>query len=410
MRRLGTFLWHWRWLLAVGAVLGGCTFGFLQWRAGHNRIDALLAQAEQALAERDYDSARTHFTAYLAARPHDARGHLLAARTARRMRLYDEAGELLQRCRQDGGDAEGIEMESALIALQRGNTTPIPMLRERVANRDDELSLAILEVLIQHDLDTYQLRAAQQGFNVYLARRPADLYALLGRGLLWERFLSFADAVTDYRKAVAAHPENEPARRRLAAALLLVGTPTDALEQYRWLAERAPDDPEVRLGLAKCYRQLGKFDAALPLLEKLVAMEKPHPEALLERGQLEMDRERPADAEKWLRMAERAAPHDRRMVFGLFRCLQALGRTADAEATNARVAAIDNDLRRLDEIRQQVMSKPNDITLRCEGAKIFLRNGERDEGVRWLRAAFQADPTSAQVRQALADAGLSLNK
>jgi tetratricopeptide (TPR) repeat protein len=405
MGRLGSILGRWRLpLTAAVAVIVGLAVagGFYHWRTETVRLEDLKRRGEEALDARNYAEAREHLLAYLEARPKDTRARLLAARSARRLKLYDEAAEDLRRCREDGGDEEAIETEHALVAVQSGNPTPVPMLRARVAEKDDELALVILEVLIQYDLDNYRLRDALQGFNLYLQRRPDDLHALIGRGSVWERFLSFAGAVTDYRRAVEVHPTSVEAHRRLAGALLVAGTPAEAVEQYRWLAANAPDDPTVKLGLAKCYRQLGSPEQALPLLTAVLASAPDQPEALWERGELEMDRNYPAGAEPWLRRAASNAPFDRRIVFSFARCLRALGHTDEAGAADKRVAEIGADLKRLDEIRTRVMSTPDDVALRCEGAAIFLKHGEKQEGVRWLRLALRADPNCAAAQNALA--------
>ena len=126
-------------------------------------------------------------------------------------------------------------------------------------------------------------------------------------------------------------------------------------------------------------------------------------EALWERGQLEIDRGRTADAEPWLRRAHQAAPFDRRIAFSLFSCLQSLDRS-DAQDVKKRVDQIDADLRRLDQIRQRVMTNPTDVALRCEGAKLLLQNGEREAGMRWLQLALQFDPKCDEARRALAEA------
>lgn len=404
MSRVAQVLWRGRWIVGAGAVAVAATGFYLWWHSEQTRLNGILAQGQESLAAREYDAARQHLKAYLHERPHDASARLLAARVARRLHDYDAAAEDLQKCRADNGDAEAIDIEYSLIALDRGNTTALAVLRARVAEKDDDLSLVILEALIRRDLDQYQLRQAQQGFDLYLKRRPDDLHALLGRGKLWEQLLSFTDAAADYRRAVTAHPNNERARRCLAATLLLVGTPAEALEQYRWLDEHFPNDSAVRLGLARCNRELGRLDEALRILNEILPTSSNNAEVLWQRGQVEMDRNRPAEAESWLRQAERLAPHDRRIVFSLFDCLQRLGRTADAEAVNKRVALIDTDLRRLDEIRQQVMNHPTDVALRCEGGKIFLRNGERELGVHWLQLALQIDPKCEEARRALTEA------
>jgi tetratricopeptide (TPR) repeat protein len=387
-------------LLVVTALAAGGGLAARWYRTGQ-----LLRRGEEALAAREYAQAREHLTRYLEARPGDARARLLAARAARRLRLYEEASEHLRRCRKDGGDAEAVEVEYALIEVQRGGEGPAAALRER-ALRDDELALVILEVLIQHDLDTYRLWEALHGLTLYLSRRPDDLQARLARGYVWERFLYFADALEDYRKAVEAHPDSPEARLRLADTLLLGGTPGEALGQYEWLAGpgRWPDRPEVRFGVARCRRRLGEVEEARRLLDALAAEFPEHGELLWERGELELDQGRPAEAEPWLRRALRSIPHDRRVSYSLSRCLRELGRREEAETFEARVQQIDADLRRLDQVCKEVMKRPDDAALRCEAGLLFLRNGERHEGVRWLQMALRLDPGCEAARAALAEA------
>ena len=383
--------------LALGVLAAAAlAAGLLAWRQHPRRY---LRQAEEALAARDYDRARDQLDRYLRHRPGDARALLLAARAARNCRSYFEAYELLRRCRDAGGDAEAVAVEWDLIAVERGEE-PAPALRQR-AEQADEVGLAALEVLIQSDIDAYRLNQALGGLTRYLQARPDDLHARLARSYVWERFLYFSDALDDYKEAVAAHPESEPARLKLAETLLLVGTPNEALSQYEWLAERQPNRRAVRLGLARCHRRLGDAERARKLLGELLAAAPEDGEVLWERGQLEMDQGQPAAAEKWLRQAVAASPHDRRTWYSLGRCLLALGRNEEAEEANARVAQIDADLRRLDRVRQAVMRSPNDAALRCEGGLLFLKRGERQEGLKWLRQALRLDPDCRAARDAL---------
>jgi tetratricopeptide (TPR) repeat protein len=385
-------------LLIITAVLTTCGYlGWERWATGE-----LLTRGEQELAGHEYVKAREDLARYLAARPSDPHARLLAARAARRLREYDEALQHLRCCRRDGGDPEPIAVEAALIDVQRGDEGPVAELRER-ARQDDDLALIVLEVLIQHDIDTGRLRLAQEGLTEYLRHRPDDLQARLGRAFVWERFLSFADALEDYRKAVAAHPDSERARLKLGETLLISGTPAEALEQFQWLARRQPDRPEVQLGLAKCRRKLDEPEEAERLLDALLTEAPDNGEALLERGQLALDRDQPAAAEAWLRRSIHAMPHDRRAHYSLSRCLLILGRREEAEALDARVNQIDADLRRLGVLQQRVMERPQDAALRCEVGLLFLRNGDRREAIRWLQMALRLDPTCQEARQALAE-------
>jgi tetratricopeptide (TPR) repeat protein len=393
-RRLGLLA-----LVLALVALAAAGYAGWRWRAGRQ----LLAQAEAALAEHEDAKAGETLARYLSLRPGDARGHLLAARAARRLREYDEAGTHLRLCRQAGGPEETVETELALISVQQGDGGPVPVLRAR-ARGDDELALQVLEVLSHYDLETSQLRQAQEDLTAYLDRRPDDLDALLMRGAVWERLRFFADAREDYRRAVAAHPDSERARLRLADDLLTSGTPDEALEQYQWLLARWPDRRDARLGLARCRRRLGDADEARRLLDALLAEAPEAGEALWERGQLDLDAGRPADAEPRLRKAVRALPFDRRVAYSLSRCLLELNRREEAEAVNARIVRLDADVRRLDQVQRELMKRPNDAALCREAGLIFLRNGERREGIRWLRRALRLDPNSAAARSALAKA------
>lgn len=401
----GAFKRRWKVIVAAVAALAvaGAFVGYhLRER---QKAKQLLAEGERLLAAREYGRAREQFELYLTERPTDAHARLLAARAARRARSYNDAREHLRRCHDDGGDAEAIDVEESLIAVELGDDRPIPGLRER-ARRDDDLALVVLEVLVQYDLNTYQLASARDGFTRYLARRPDDLHALLGRGFVWERDLKFGDALADYRAAVAAHPDNDRARLKLADTLLIAGTPEEAFSEYQRLAEKTPNLPPVRLGLARCHRRLGRPDEAAKLLDGILREFSNHGETLWERGELELERGRASAAEPFLRKAAAARPFDRRVHYTLSRCLLRLDRPAEAAAAEARVAQLDADLVRLNAVRNEVLKRPDDAALRCEGGILFLRNGEREEGLRWLQLALRLDPNYEPARAALKANGL----
>jgi len=387
---------RWLWLAWPGLLLGA--LGWLG--CWYIRVEGHLTAAEAAARRHDDEEARQHLEAYLATWPNSARARLLAARTARRLHRYEEAEEHLRIYRQAGGDAASITLERMLAALQRGEAEMEPVLRAR-AEGGDEQALTILEVLIQFYLDTYRLHQALECLNQYLAQRPNDLHALLGRAFVWERFFYLADALQDYRRAVQHHPDSDAARLRLGRALLTAGTPQEALVQFQHLQDRHPDRLAVGLGLAQSRRQLGQNDEARRLLDALLG-EREEADLLTERGQLALDEGELDRAETWLRRAVRLAPHDRQANYALYRCLLRQGRK-EADEWRTRVARIDANLRRLDQLTRAVLKAPNDASLRCQVGLLFLENGEEREGVRWLTQALRLDPHCEAARRALAD-------
>jgi len=385
--------------MLLGLCLCVASAAFAYW---HFRPDPRLAAAEQALRRRDYAGAYALLESCLERRPDDANLQFLAGRTARRAGLYDQAAQHLRACQRLQGESSSLTLEYALMRAQRGDLRDESYLRARAA-ADDPDTLLIWEVLIQQYLDSYRLFEARDCLDRYLERRPDDVPALLGRGYIWERLLHYPEAVNDYRRAVQIEPDNERGRLRLAEALQITGPPQEAVEQFEWLRQRRPDDPVVRLGLARAWRQQGRTEPARQLLDAILADHPRNVGALTERGRLALEEGEPGQAVVWLRQAVDLAPYDREALYNLSRCLQLSGPDAEARACQVRFERADADIKRLAQLTKEVLRSPRDAVLRCEGGIILLHNGEEQEGVRWLQLALRYDPEYRPAHAALAD-------
>jgi Tfp pilus assembly protein PilF len=388
-------------LLAAAVVCLGAAWASAAW---YYRAEPHLTAGEKALDRHDFAIARAEFDAYLQAWPAHGRAHLLAAEAARRLGRYDDAEEHLRACDRLKWDPPAVALERTLADVQRGEMgeEAEQFLWERIDAGDAE-ALAVLEVLTQYYLDTYQLMRAKDCLNRYLELRPDDLQALLGRAYVWERLLYFADAAKDYRRAVELHPDDGLARLRLAKNLLITGEPAEALTHFERLAARRPEDREVRLGLAQCRRRVGDGEEAQRLLDGLLADRPDDAAALTERGLVALNQNRPDEAEGFLRKAVAAAPYNREANYNLYQSLLRQGKDDEAQERLAAVERLDADLTRLDAVSKAVIQSPGDAALRLEGGELFLRNGQEDEGVRWLELALRLDPTLRPAHRALAD-------
>jgi tetratricopeptide (TPR) repeat protein len=357
---------------------------------------------EEALARHDHEAAYTHLQRALTLWSDDGEVNFLAARAARRLKRYDLAREHLQRCSKLGFAEDRLDVEWSLIEVQRGNFAPVEGLWQRVQTEERDRP-AILEVLVQHFLDTYQAQRALTALSLYLEDRPGDLRALLARAFVWERLFYFADAVRDYRQAVEQHPESDEAREKLARTLLIASTPSEALEHYQALFEKHPESRSVRLGLARCKRRLNDGAGCRHLLDALLREPPDNPEVLGEYGLLTLQEGKPAEAERWLSKALAQTPHNRELAYNYWQSLLRQGKVKEAKKAEAEVKRLDEVLKRLGEVTREVLKRPNDARLRLEGGLLFLKHGEPEEGVRWLELALRLDPSCEEARRALAD-------
>jgi tetratricopeptide (TPR) repeat protein len=87
-------------------------------------------------------------------------------------------------------------------------------------------------------------------------------------GLLLERLGDYARAKSEFKNAVAAAPGNAVYRRNLALLYMKSGQPVLAVPIWEALHQEQPDDRSCKIYLGRAYLELGRFDAAVGILEK----------------------------------------------------------------------------------------------------------------------------------------------
>jgi tetratricopeptide (TPR) repeat protein len=358
---------------------------------------------QDALDRRAFAEAREHAAVCLAVWPDDARTRLLAARAARRSGLLEEARQHLDRCPPSPETLEDRQLERILLQVQRGGLADLDKLLLEEVQLEHPQSPAILEVLTREWMRTYQLGEAQHALEVWRQLRPRDPEPLVRHGWVAEHRLRKLEAVDDYRQALALDPDRDPVRQRLAEILLDLKLGGEAAGQYEHLARKWPEDPAVLLGLARCRFQQARLDEAEQLLDDLLARHPELPAALGERGRLALARGQTERAEAWLRRAVAARPHDQELLYHLVLCLQRQDRQAEAREYADRMRQIDDDVRRMGDLMQQVFKAPKSAPLRHEIGALFLRDGFEEDGVNWLRTALEQDPGYRPAHQALAE-------
>jgi Tfp pilus assembly protein PilF len=368
------------------------------------RGSSLVREAEQALQANDLAGARTALLACLEIRPNHPEALFLLARTARRAGDYQNASAYLEQYRQVGGISEAIELENGLAAFQRGHiSVPLERLLSAYVQKSHPDTIVILEAMSKGYLTTYRLPQALDCLDALLERRPKDIQGLLLRGRTLEKLQRSKDALVDFARVVELDPASAEARVKLGEALIHTKRFSEASEQFEWLRAQKPQETTVLLGLARCYRAVGKSNQAKPLLDEILKNSPNHVDALVERGKDYLEATQPEKAAGCFRRAAQQSPYHREAIYHLVLCLNQLGGKSDIEKWKGRLTQIDGGLKRLGEITKTIAQTPNNPDLRCEAGKIFLANGNDNEGLRWLESALQENPNHQETHKVLRD-------
>jgi len=252
-----------------------------------------------------------------------------------------------------GADGEELELERVLVQFRAGE---MGQTAEWLVAGQERLSASdfrhVLEALIDGAIRTgdepmatqvLELWKADAGVEVGAAAggpvwQQAKLESWLG-DLAWSRSLPDV-AIVHFRRALELESGNEVARLKLAELLLQYG-PEEAQTHLEFLQARKPDNRDVLLRLAACYRELGESERAARVLDELLQRRGEDVLVLLERGRLALDDGELSEAERWLRESEKRAPAHREVLLSLSQCLQLAGRTDEAETYRRMVESMD---------------------------------------------------------------------
>jgi tetratricopeptide (TPR) repeat protein len=303
-----------------------------------------------ALERYDYDEAARRLTSYLALRPNDSEGLLLAAQTARRRGYFDEAALKLRQARQHGAAKLSLDAEQRMLEVQRGDAAGAADLLALCA--DDPAgaeSAMMLEAIIEgsmRGLDPDAQTRAERAVELWLAHRISKFDH--AQGLVWRGRVTIAfgkdypSPQIDFEDALKLVPDHF--QGQLYLATILVGQePHKAVPYLDRLREQRPDDLAVRFQLARFHRLTGQPEEAARLLDEIITRApRDKAPALVERSRVAIDLGRPHEAEKLLLEAKSVAGERREILLGLADCLRRQsGREAEVNEYMRKVKDID---------------------------------------------------------------------
>jgi tetratricopeptide (TPR) repeat protein len=362
-------------------------------------------RGQVAFARYRNQEALRHLERALKTWPDDEETRILAARAARRTGQFDQAEQHLRYCqRLRPSPSPDLVLEWSMFRAASGDMLEVEAyLFEQTQKRPDMVKL-IWEALAEGYLLTYRIDDALRMLDGWLAQEPQNLAALALRGRLFQVVNSHAKAAQDFRTGVEIDAQQDELRRRLAVSLMEIGRYDEALDHWQYLAQHIGRDPGILVNMARCEERTNNSDAALGLLAEVLSQYPDNGLALRTRGQLELARDHPAEAEDWLRKAVAAMPFDYRTHYALHASLEMQHRSEPAKAELETMQNLKDRLERMGHIISHEMSEnPRSSDLHLELGKQLISVGRKEEGTTWLLSAVKLDPENLGAHTALAD-------
>ncbi len=336
--------------------------------------------------------------------PRDPEVLLLAARAARRARVYGDSERLLRMYREVRGHDAAHAFEQLLLFAESQVSEAADQCWSRIEKGDADAPL-YLEALTRGYLRQYSMGRARLCLDRWKQLQPDNPQALYLEGLVClDYFHDRAAAVDCYRRALELDPDHEEACLGLAVALLMEKDFAGAAEKFEHLLRCQPDNLRVQVALAECLDGLDRTAEAVRLVDDVLDQQPGFAAAVSLRGQLALKSEQWAEAEGWLRQAIQSDPMDHRARYSLILCLERNGHEEEARRQRKQLQQMEADSSRFNEIvTKELAQRPTDPALHCTLGQLLLRGGQREEAVRWLQNALHLDPNYAPAQQALAD-------
>lgn len=204
----------------------------------------------------------------------------------------------------------------------------------------------------------------------------------------------FADAIVDYRRAIAIDSRFGEARLKLAGAYLMERDLRNGLAESVRAADLLPENVPAQLQAGKLLLLAQQFPEAKARAVAALQQQPKNPEALMLMGNAMAGLKEFDDAVSNIEEAIDADPHRTFTYANLGALAAARGDSAAAESAFKRAVEAD----------------PKSMTARTALANYYWASDRMDEAERELKTALQIDPKSAVVTRALALLCLTHNR
>lgn len=393
---------RWAWVLSIGGTI--VVLGFLLAPAKIADHKRYKHHARVAIANRQFDAARTAVTQWLKAEPNSPEAYYHLARVELAADHSQETVNALAKSLDLGYPPEKLAPYRAVIQVKNGQYDEAePILRKALADSDEPMP-EVAQALANIYLATFRMRDAARPIARWMRDAPDDPMPYLSQNEVETRSdVDHAIIIQNYQEALRRDPKLAKARLGLAERFRLANRLDEAADEFATYIGSKPDDPEGPLGAGRVALAQGRRDDSARHFDRVLELNPREPTALKERGAIELIRGDLDKARSFLDRAIMGDPFDPDAHFTLSQVLQRLG---DPEAAGREVALsirLRKEHSRLADLRSALVKKPKDLALRVEVAQWLLEHGHDEEGLTWTEQIFHDVPGHEPTARMLID-------
>jgi len=332
----------------------------------------------------------------------NAEAEFLLGRVCRKQGTMDEARRHLRRAKYLGYRLEMLNREEWLAAAQAGQmNTAEPHLTQLLQNPQGDMA-EICEAYSIGFLTSRRFSAALDLLDAWRQDQPKNPQPLFWTGQIHRDLEAPVKAEEFLRKALALDSSHAAAALGVGEILLEAKKPAEAVEFFQIAVNGAQQADDASLGLARCWRAMGKAELAVEALDGLLQRQPTHIEALVERANVAIELGEYAAAEERLRPAIELGARDRTLRFAYGTALRGMGRSAEAQSHFEYATLAAQKIALANDLAARVFDRLDDTQLRYEVGQLHLEYGSSKEGIIWLQSVLEYDPGHQLTHAALA--------
>ncbi len=264
---------------------------------------------------------------------------------------------------------------------------------------------------------------AAQAYDEYLALRPDDMAARRDRArVLGYTGTRLEEGLREMKWYISRFPK-DPVGYFNLAQFTWRETPEESLEQLATAIRLDPNFASAHVARAWLLNRLGRAKEAVPHLEAALKIAPKDVRTLDLAGQVYLELDQPAKAEKFLREALSVNPDDHEALLKLGRALMALEREEEARQVMEKYRRVrprryrdprrepgmielatlpeaERRRREIERFRAMAASRPDDPKLQLHLAELILADGRTEEALKEFRKLLELNAEAELIEQA----------